>query len=153
MQKSIFIPLVAVSALVGCSDPYKTISESDSATSTVSKKVIVPEWVGKYQGNTPCFSCSAHCEDCTGMDVALVLKADHAYELTRISLSGNDKNQVIKGIFKFNNPEQSQIELIGVDVRNLILVDLERHLLEIRQDQTGDVYPLQDAFSLGKNIA
>lgn len=87
------------------------------------------------------------------MDVALVLKADHRYELNRISLSGNDKNQVIKGVFKFNNAEQSQIELIGVDVRNLILVDLERHLLEIRQDQTGDVYPAQDAFSLGKNIA
>lgn len=152
MQKSIFIPLVAVSALFACSDHQNPKSESEN-TSALTQNVVVPAWVGKYHGNTPCFSCSAHCEDCTGMNVALVLKADHAYELTRISLSGNDENQVIKGAFEFNNPEQSQIKLLGVDARNLILVDLEHHILEIRQDQTGDAYPVQNAFSLAKNIA
>lgn len=153
MQKSIFIPLVAVSAILGCSDQSKNISESDSASSAMSQQVIVPEWVGKYQGNTPCLSCSAYCEDCEGMHVALLLKADHAYELTRISASGNDQNQVITGVFKFNSPEQRQIELMGVSARNLIFVDLERHILEIRQDQTADAYPAQNAFSLAKNIA
>ena len=152
MQKSIFIPLVAVSALLGCSDHQNPNAASNPAL-TSTQQAVVPAWVGTYQGNTPCLSCSAHCDECEGMNVALVLKADHGYELSRISLSGNDQNQMMTGHFKFNNPEHSQLELLGVDLRNVILVDLEHQRLEIRQDQTGAAYQAQDAFSLAKNIA
>ena len=42
------------------------------------------------------------------------------------------------------------IELKGLDKRNLLLVDLEHQVLEIREDITGNGFVAYDDFSLTK---
>lgn len=154
MQKSIFISLVVVSVLAGCRDQDSVSSEKNTANNQTSpiQKEIIPEWVGKYQGTTPCMGCFSRCDECPGMSVDLTLKADQTFVLNRISLSGHNEIETIKGQIKFSNPEKTQIELENVTTRNLLFVDLESKLLEILEDQTANAYIAVEDFSLNKMI-
>ena len=154
MQKSILIPLVAISALIGCDDQNSLSSAQNNVHSKsvdIEKKVVIPEWAGKYQGVTPCLGCTSRCEECPGMAVDLELKPDQTFVLNRISLSGHNEIESIKGPFKFNSPDSKMIELAGVSKRNLILVDLEHQLLEIREDLTANGFVEYEDFSLHRN--
>ena len=153
MQKSIFIPLIAVTAMVGCGD-HQAQSEFSSAAKnqTIEKKVIVPEWVGKYQGTTPCMGCFSRCDECPGMSVELTLKADQTFVLSRLSLSGHNEIETLKGKIKFTENDQSKLELENVTTRNLLFVDLKNNLLEILEDKTSNAYVAFDDFSLEKTI-
>lgn len=154
MQKSILIPLVALSALIGCDDQNLLPSAQNSPhlkTVDIEKKVVTPEWVGKYQGVTPCMGCASRCEECPGMAVDLELKSDQTYVLSRISLSGHNEVESIKGSFQFKSPDSKMIELAGLSKRNLILVDLEHQLLEIREDLTANGFVEYEDFSLNRN--
>lgn len=153
MKKPIFIPLIASSILLGCQDSTPSSSKSSQQVDQVSEqKVTVAKWVGKYQGTTPCMSCISRCEECPGMAVDLVLNQDKSYTLKRESLSGNDKREIYTGYFRFSNPDQSKLELIQVKTRNLIYVDLDQQLLEILEDQTGNIYNSEDDFILEKKV-
>ena len=153
MKKPILIPLIASSVLLGCQDAKQTSSESiKQADTVVEQKVTVAKWVGKYQGTTPCMSCISRCEECPGMAVDLVLNQDKTYILKRKSLSGHNEIETIKGNFRFSNSEQTQLELMQVKTRNLIYVDLDQQLLEILEDQTGNIYNAEDDFILEKKV-
>lgn len=153
MKKPILIPLIASSVLLGCQDAKQTSSESiKQADTVVEQKVTVAKWVGKYQGTTPCMSCISRCEECPGMAVDLVLNQDKTYILKRESLSGHNEIETIKGNFRFSNSEQTQLELMQVKTRNLIYVDLDQQLLEILEDQTGNIYKAEDDFILEKKV-
>ncbi|NNH00285.1 copper resistance protein NlpE N-terminal domain-containing protein [Acinetobacter sp. ANC 5414] len=153
MKKPILIPLIASSVLLGCQDAKQTSSESIKQADTVAEqKVTVAKWVGKYQGTTPCMSCISRCEECPGMAVDLVLNQDKTYILKRESLSGHNEIETIKGNFRFSNSEQTQLELMQVKTRNLIYVDLDQQLLEILEDQTGNIYNAEDDFILEKKV-
>lgn len=153
MKKPLLIPLIASSVLLGCQNSTQSNSENNKQVSQVSEqKVMLAKWVGKYQGTTPCMGCISRCEECPGMAVDLVLNQDKSYTLKRESLSGNDKQEIYTGHFRFSNPEQSKLELIQVKTRNLIYVDLDQQLLEILHDQTGSIFNAEDDFILEKNV-
>ncbi|OAL79054.1 hypothetical protein AY606_06390 [Acinetobacter sp. SFB] len=153
MKKPLLIPLIASSVLLGCQDSTRSNIENNKQVDQVSEqKVTLAKWVGEYQGTTPCMGCISRCEECLGMAVDLVLNQDKSYTLKRESLSGNDKREIYAGHFRFSNPEQSKLELIQVKTRNLIYVDLDQQLLEILQDQTGNIFNAEDDFILEKNV-
>ncbi|WP_425918401.1 copper resistance protein NlpE N-terminal domain-containing protein [Acinetobacter sp. TSRC1-2] len=152
MKKPLLIPLIASSVLLGCQDSTQSNSENNKQVDQVSEqKVTVAKWVGEYQGTTPCMGCISRCEECPGMAVDLVLNPDRTYTLKRESLSGHNEIETIQGHFRFSNPDQNKLELIQVKTRNLIYVDLDQQLLEILEDQTGNVYNSEDDFILEKN--
>ena len=152
MKKPVLIPLIASSVLWGCQDSTQNSPEQKTQKDTVAvQKVTVAKWVGEYQGTTPCLSCSSRCEECLGMAVDLVLNSNNTYTLKRESLSGNDKKHVIyTGQFQWRNRDQSKLELMQVNARHLIYVDLEQQQLEILQDQTENIYASEDDFILIK---
>ncbi|TCB51348.1 hypothetical protein E0H80_04885 [Acinetobacter sp. ANC 4779] len=153
MKKPLLIPLIASSVLLGCQDSTQSNSENNKQIDQVSEqKVTLAKWVEEYQGTTPCMGCISRCEECPGMAVDLVLNQDKSYTLKRESLSGNDKQEIYIGHFRFSNPEQSKLELIQVKTRNLIYVDLDQQLLEILEDQTGNIFNAEDDFILEKNV-
>ncbi|MGE8560817.1 MAG: copper resistance protein NlpE N-terminal domain-containing protein [Acinetobacter sp.] len=153
MKKPLLIPLIASSVLLGCQDSTPTSSKNSQQVDQVSEqKVTVAKWVGKYQGTTPCMGCISRCEECPGMAVDLVLNQDKTYILKRESLSGHNEIETIKGNFRFSNSEQTQLELMQVKTRNLIYVDLDQQLIEILEDQTGNMYVSEDDFILEKNV-
>ncbi len=153
MKKPLLIPLIASSVLLGCQDSKQTSSESNKQIDTVAEqKVKGAKWVGKYQGTTPCMSCISRCEECPGMAVDLVLNQDKTYILKRESLSAHNEIETFTGQFRFSNPDQSKIELMQVKTRNLIYVDLDQQLLEILEDQTGNIYNAEDDFILEKKV-
>lgn len=150
MRKSIFIPLVAISVLTGCNDQDAQNKAKNQDQAAKTSQQAQPLWVGKYQGTTPCMACVSRCEDCPGMSVDLTLKADQTFVLNRISLSGHNDIEILKGKFDFLNNDSKMVELKGLDKRNLILVDLEHQVLEIREDITGNGFVAYDDFSLTK---
>jgi hypothetical protein len=111
---------------------------------------MVAQWVGQYEGTTPCMGCSSRCEDCPGMAVDLELKDDMTYVLQRESLSGHNEIETIKGSFVFKDKAQTRLELINAKTRNQIFVDLEQQLLEILDDKSLDHYKTQEDFILEK---
>lgn len=145
MKKVILIPLIATGALFGCQDANQSQAKDKAALEQEMQK---PLWAGSYSGTTPCMGCSSRCEDCPGMAVDLVLNADQSFELHRESLSGHNEVEVLKGQFKFKDADETQLELLNVKTRNMIFVDLENQLLEIRMDQTAQPYAVQDDFLL-----
>ena len=86
------------------------------------------------------------------MAVALALHEDQTYTLTRESLSAHNEVEVLKGIIHFKDDAQPQLELMDVKTRNLLYVDLEQQLLEIRVDQTAKRYQIQSDFILNKAV-
>ena len=143
MKRVILIPLVMSSVLVGCQDQAQISSKE-----AIEAKAQIPQWVGDYQGTTPCMGCLSRCEDCPGMTVALTLHEDQTYTLTRESLSGHNEVDTIQGQLRFKNEDQTKIELLQVAKRNLLFVDLDSKVLEIREDQTGKRYQMQSDFIL-----
>ncbi|WP_407303428.1 copper resistance protein NlpE N-terminal domain-containing protein [Acinetobacter sp.] len=153
MKKPLLIPLITSSVLLGCQDSTQPSSENNKQVDQVSEqKVTVAKWVGEYQGTTPCLGCISRCEECPGMAVDLVLNQDRTYTLKQESLSGHNEIETIKGHFRFDNPDQTKLELMQVKTRNLIYVDLDQQLIEILEDQTGNIYNSEDDFILEKNI-
>ena len=149
MKKAIFIPLAAAAAALGCQDAEQGAQQSAQAQGKAAvQKQAVPVWAGKYQGTTPCMGCISRCEECPGMAVDLALHQDMSYELRRESLSGHNDVQVLKGRMLFKDQAQTQLQLLNVKTRNLIYLDLEHQLLEIREDQTAKPYAAQDDFLL-----
>ncbi|RKG51154.1 hypothetical protein D7V64_11650 [Acinetobacter cumulans] len=151
MNKSILIPLVSLSSLtvtglVGCERASETVKQTEA----VQVKHIVPAWVGSYSGHTPCMSCSALCEDCEGMAVKLTLNADMTYTLDRQSMSGNDVSEILTGRMLFKDEDKTELELVGVAKRNLLLVNSAKHEVEIRMDQTANPYATSDEFLLSQ---
>ncbi|WP_180056512.1 copper resistance protein NlpE N-terminal domain-containing protein [Acinetobacter sp. YH12227] len=149
MKKVILIHLVASSALLGCQDTKKPQSNDNTAITAEKQHAA---WVGNYKGTTPCMGCLSRCEDCPGMAVALELHEDQTYTLTRESLSGHNDIEVLKGAIRFNDDTQQQLELMHVQTRNLLYVDLDQQLLEIREDQTAKRYQMQSDFLLNKAV-
>lgn len=145
MKKVVLIPLMATGALFGCQDENQS-QVKDQAV--VEQKVQAPLWAGSYSGTTPCMGCSSRCDECSGMAVDLVLKQDLTYELRRESLSGHNEVEVLKGRMQFKDSEQTQLALLNVKKRNLIFVDLDHQILEIREDLTAKPYVAQDDFLL-----
>ena len=149
MKKAIFIPLAAAAAALGCQDAEQGAQQAAQPQGKAAvQKQAVPVWAGKYQGTTPCMGCISRCEECPGMAVDLALNPDMSYELRRESLSGHNEVQVLKGRMLFKDQAQTQLQLLNVKTRNLIYVDLEHQLLEIREDQTAKPYAAQDDFLL-----
>lgn len=151
MNKSILIPLVSLSSLtvtglVGCERASETVKQTEA----VQVKHIVPAWVGSYSGHTPCMSCSALCEDCEGMAVKLTLNADMTYTLDRQSMSGNDVSEILTGRMLFKDEDKTELELVGVAKRNLLLVNSAKYEVEIRMDQTANPYATSDEFLLSQ---
>lgn len=145
MKKVLLIPLMATGALFGCQDTNQSQAKDQSV---VEQKVQAALWVGSYSGTTPCMGCFSRCDECPGMAVDLVLKQDLTYELRRESLSGHNEVEVLKGRMQFKDSEQTQLALLNVKKRNLIFVDLEHQILEIREDLTAKPYVAQDDFLL-----
>lgn len=149
MKKVILIPLVATSALLGCQDSEKTQSQDKSAITVETQQAV---WVGNFKGTTPCMGCLSRCEDCPGMAVALELHEDQTYTLTRESLSGHNDVEVLQGVIRFKDEAKQQLELLNVQSRNLLYVDLDKQQLEIRVDQTAKRYQMQSDFVLNKAV-
>ncbi|KJV45044.1 hypothetical protein CAP42_05830 [Acinetobacter indicus] len=147
MKKVILIPLVASSVLLGCQDQNSTQSQT-----VVESKTAIPAWVGEFKGTTPCMGCLSRCDDCPGMAVSLELHQDETYTLVRESMSGHNAPEVIQGTIRFADASRQQLELLQVNTRNLLYVDLEKQLLEIRVDQTGKRYQMQSDFILAKSV-
>ena len=60
------------------------------------KQVQAMQWVGHYQGTTPCMGCMSRCGECPGMAVDLVLYPNMTYELKRESLSTESEIETLK---------------------------------------------------------
>ncbi|WP_122898530.1 copper resistance protein NlpE N-terminal domain-containing protein [Acinetobacter sp. B51(2017)] len=146
MKKPVIIPLFAMSVVVlgGCQDSNSTKQQ----TSAMEQKVEQAQWVGTYQGTTPCMGCLSRCQDCPGMAVDLTLNQDMTYTLVRESLSGHNQVETLTGIMRFRDAEKTQLELVNVTTRNLLVVDTKHHLLEIREDVTANAYLAADDFLL-----
>ncbi|RZJ21836.1 MULTISPECIES: copper resistance protein NlpE N-terminal domain-containing protein [unclassified Acinetobacter] len=147
MKNVVLIPLVASAALLGCQDANQ--SDPQNKASIESQKQIVA-WAGKYEGTTPCMGCLSRCDDCPGMAVALELHEDKTYTLTRESLSGHNEIETLTGQLRFDAKDENKIELINVSTRNLLYVDLDEKVLEIRVDKTAKPYQMQSDFVLDK---
>ena len=149
MKKVILIPLVATSALLGCQESQQSKVNDDIAITAEKQQAA---WIGNFKGTTPCMGCLSRCDDCPGMAVALELHEDQTYTLTRESLSGNNDVEVLKGVIRFKDESKQQLELMNVQTRNLLYVDLDQQLLEIREDQTAKRYQMQSDFILAKSV-
>lgn len=151
MQKSLLIPLIAISALSlqACDTVSSNLSVAENAEQ--AEPAVIPLWAGKYQGTTPCMACFSRCDECPGMSVDLLLKPDQSFVLNRISLSGHNDIETLKGRFQFRGSDSKIIELTGVNKRNLVLVDLENKLLEIREDLTAHGFIEFEDFSLQRS--
>ncbi|MGE8558227.1 MAG: copper resistance protein NlpE N-terminal domain-containing protein [Acinetobacter sp.] len=147
MKNVVLIPLVASAALLGCQDANQ--SDPQNKASIESQKQIVA-WAGKYEGTTPCMGYLSRCDDCPGMAVALELHEDKTYTLTRESLSGHNEIETLTGQLRFDAKDENKIELINVSTRNLLYVDLDEKVLEIRVDKTAKPYQMQSDFVLDK---
>lgn len=148
MRRSTVIPFVLISSIHMASCDQSTQSNQLLKQNDSIKNQVTPQYIGLYQGTTPCMGCFSRCDDCPGMAVDLQLNADQTYVLSRLSLSGHNQAEEIKCQFKFINTEKSLIQLNGVPTRNIILVDLVNKMLEIRIDGTGEEYENFDDFSL-----
>ena len=146
MKQIVLIPLMATSVLMGCQQQAEQLKE----TAAIESEKQVAAWVGKYQGTTPCMGCVSRCEDCPGMAVKLDLNEDMTYTLVRESLSGHNEIETIHGVITFTDPEQTQLELKQVTTRNLMVVDLAKQQLEIREDVSAKKYQMQNDFILAK---
>lgn len=149
MKKVILIPLVATSALLGCQESQQSKVNDDIAITAEKQQAA---WIGNFKGTTPCMGCLSRCDDCPGMAVTLALHEDQTYTLTRESLSAHNEVEVLKGVIRFKDDAQQQLELMNVKTRNLLYVDLEQQLLEIRVDQTAKRYQMQSDFILNKVV-
>ena len=143
MKRVILIPLVMSSVLVGCQDQAQISSKE-----AIEAKAQIPQWVGDYQGTTPCMGCLSRCEDCPGMAVDVELKDDMTYVLKRESLSGHNEIETLQGKIVFKDSAQTKLELLNVQTRNQLFVDLENKMLEIRVDKTAEPYQEQNDFLL-----
>lgn len=148
MKNRILIPLFASSVLLGCQESNQTNVQVSEVNDKLVEKKIIPQWVGHYQGTTPCMGCFSRCEDCPGMAVDVELKDDMTYVLKRESLSGHNEIETLQGKIVFKNSAQTKLELLNVQTRNQLFVDLENKMLEIRVDKTAEPYQAQNDFLL-----
>ncbi len=148
MKNRILIPLFASSVLLGCQESNQTNVQVSEVNDKLVEKKIIPQWVGHYQGTTPCMGCFSRCEDCPGMAVDVELKDDMTYVLKRESLSGHNEIETLQGKIVFKNSAQTKLELLNVQTRNQLFVDLENKMLEIRIDKTAEPYQAQNDFLL-----
>ncbi|MEK5764689.1 hypothetical protein VXE39_18300, partial [Acinetobacter junii] len=74
------------------------------------------------------------------------------FVLERESLSGHNEIETMSGKIRFQDDSRQKIELLNVAKRNLLFVDLEKGLLEIREDQTGKRYQMQSDFILAESL-
>ncbi|MFW1753913.1 copper resistance protein NlpE N-terminal domain-containing protein [Acinetobacter wanghuae] len=147
MKRVILIPLMMTSVLSGCQDQTRVSSKE-----AIQAEAQIPQWGGDYQGTTPCMGCLSRCEDCQGMAVSLSLHEDQTYTLYRESMSGNNEVETIKGHLRFDSKDANKVELLQVTKRNLLFIDLESQVLEIREDQTGKRYQMQSDFILAREV-
>ena len=148
MKNRILIPLFASSVLLGCQESNQPNTQVSEVNDKLVEKKIIPQWVGYYQGTTPCMGCFSRCEDCPGMAVDVVLKDDMTYVLKRESLSGHNAIEALQGKIVFKDSAQTKLELLNVQTRNQLFVDLENKMLEIRVDKTAEPYQAQNDFLL-----
>ena len=148
MKNRILIPLFASSVLLGCQESNQTNTQVSEVNDKLVEKKIIPQWVGHYQGTTPCMGCFSRCEDCPGMAVDVELKDDMTYVLKRESLSGHNEIETLQGKIVFKDSAQTKLELLNVQARNQLFVDLENKMLEIRVDKTAEPYQAQNDFLL-----
>ncbi|MDY6467574.1 copper resistance protein NlpE N-terminal domain-containing protein [Acinetobacter faecalis] len=152
MKNRILIPLFASSVLLGCQESNQTNTQVSEVNDKLVEKKIIPQWVGYYQGTTPCMGCFSRCEDCPGMAVDVELKDDMTYVLKRESLSGHNEIETLQGKIVFKDSAQTKLELLNVQTRNQLFVDLENKILEIRVDKTAEPYQAQNDFLLSESI-
>lgn len=152
MNKPILIPLFASSILLGgCQDSNQQKSaQSLSEKNAAIEKKVIAQWVGHYQGTTPCMGCTSRCDECPGMAVNLELKEDLTYVLQRESLSQHNGIESLQGKFIFKNDQQDKIELLNVKTRHQLFVDLKNQQLEIYQDENAKPYAFSEDFLLMK---
>ena len=148
MKNRVLIPLFASSVLLGCHESNQTNTQVSEVKDRFVEKKIIPQWVGHYQGTTPCMGCFSRCEDCPGMAVDVELKDDMTYVLKRESLSGHNEIETLQGKIVFKDSAQTKLELLNVQTRNQLFVDLENKMLEIRVDKTAEPYQAQNDFLL-----
>ncbi|MCK7609628.1 copper resistance protein NlpE N-terminal domain-containing protein [Acinetobacter portensis] len=148
MKNRILIPLFASSVLLGCQESNQPNTQVSEVNDKLVEKKIIPQWVGYYQGTTPCMGCFSRCEDCPGMAVDVELKDDMTYVLKRESLSGHNEIETLQGKIVFKDSAQTKLELLNVQTRNQLFVDLENKMLEIRVDKTAEPYQAQNDFLL-----
>lgn len=148
MKNRILIPLFASSVLLGCQESNQTNAQVSEVNDKLVEKKIIPQWVGQYKGTTPCMGCFSRCEDCPGMAVDVELKDDMTYVLKRESLSGHNEIETLQGKIVFKDSAQTKLELLNVQTRNQLFVDLENKMLEIRVDKTAEPYQAQNDFLL-----
>ncbi|ALH96137.1 copper resistance protein NlpE N-terminal domain-containing protein [Acinetobacter equi] len=151
MKKQILIPLFASTVLFGCqeSNTSKSVQELTQKDAISENKKLV-QWVGHYEGTTPCLGCSSRCDECPGMAVSLELKEDLTYVLKRESLSQHNGIEHLQGTFIFKNKQQDKIELLNVKTRHQLFVDLKKRQLEIYQDESATPYAFSEDFLLIK---
>jgi hypothetical protein len=150
MKNRVLIPLFASTVLLGCQESNQTKTQVNELKDGLTEQKVIPKWVGNYQGTTPCMTCSSRCDGCAGMAVDIELKDDMTYVLRREGLNEDDHGgiETLTGKILFKNPEQTQLELLNVKNRNLLLVDLDNQQLEIRVDQTAEPYQAKNDFTL-----
>ena len=148
MKNRILIPLFASSVLLGCQESNQPNTQVSEVNDKLVEKKIIPQWVGYYQGTTPCMGCFSRCEDCPGIAVDVELKDDMTYVLKRESLSGHNEIETLQGKIVFKDSAQTKLELLNVQTRNQLFVDLENKMLEIRVDKTAEPYQAQNDFLL-----
>lgn len=154
-NKSLFASLICVSLNVACSK-----SGSDTATSTLTeqqrdptlsqqKQQIDPaleRWVGHYQADTPCVTCTEFCDGCNGTHVDLQIDANQHYTLVQQRNAEGEKQQRYEGRFIFVDTDKNKIQLVGVKQRNLIVKSDD--VTEIYNQETGQAYSGHDDFAL-----
>jgi hypothetical protein len=149
MNKPILIPLIATSLLMGCQKEQHSQTQQNQVELTdTATQAQAMQWVGHYQGTTPCMGCMYRCEDCPGMAVDLVLHPNMTYELKRESLSTESGIETFTGQLRFIDYAQTKIELMNVKQRNLIQLDVNHLVLEILEDRTAEHYQAYPDFTL-----
>ena len=118
----LFVAALAIT-LTGCQNETKTSAAEELGIENAKDSI---NWVGTYEGTLPC-------EDCAGIETALVLNEDGTYELSENYIDGEELNS--DGSFTWLE-DNATIEIDG-DTSRLFVVgdgtvyalDLDGHLV------------------------
>lgn len=144
-NKPLLASLICASLNVSCSksasDGSLSVQAEQQRDAQVKQQQLQAElkrWVGHYQADTPCITCTTFCDGCDGTHVDLRLDANQHYILVQQRNAEGEEQQRAEGRFVFVDAEKNKIQLLGVKQRHLIAKSGD--MTEIYDQDSGRAY-------------
>lgn len=144
-NKPLLASLICASLNVSCSDvsddSLSTLADQQNDAQMKQQQQLqadLKRWVGHYQADTPCITCTSFCEGCDGTHVDLQLDANQHYTLVQQRNAEGEEQQRDEGRFVFVDTEKNKIQLLGVKQRHLIVKSGD--MTEIYDQDSGRPY-------------